>query len=77
LLGESDARLKIARELAWHGHEKDAIKQLEKARALQPESTEVLSQLAKLYDSTSQDQKAQSAREKLASLQTVASATKK
>jgi len=77
LLGEFDARLKIARELAWHGHEKDAIKQLEKARALQPESTEVLSQLAKLYDSTSQDQKAQSAREKLASLQTVASATKK
>ena len=77
LFGEFAARLKIARELAWHGREKDAIKQLEKARALQPESTEVLSQLAKLYDSTDQDEKAQSAREKLASLQTVASATKK
>ena len=76
LFGEFAARLKIARELAWHGHEKDAIKQLEKARALQPESTEVLSQLAKLYDSTNQDEKAQSAREKLASLQTVASAPK-
>ena len=77
LFGEFDARLKIARELAWHGREKDAIKQLEKARALQPESTEVLSRLAKLYDSTSQDEKAQSAREKLAALLTVASATKK
>ena len=77
LLGEFDARLKIARELAWHGHEKDAIKQLEKARALQPESTEVLSQLAKLYDTTNQGEKAQSAREKVASLQAVASATRK
>ena len=76
LFGEFAARLKIARELAWHGHEKDAIKQLEKARALQPESTEVLSQLAKLYDTTNQGEKAQSAREKLAALQTVASATK-
>lgn len=77
LVGEFAARLKIARELAWHGHEKDAIKQLEKARALEPESTEVLSQLARLYDSTNQNEKAQGAREKLTKLETVAAATKK
>jgi Tfp pilus assembly protein PilF len=75
-LGEFDARVKIARELAWHGHEKDAIKQLEKARALQPDSVEVLSQLARLYDSTGRDEKAQQARERLVSLQTVASTPK-
>ena len=77
LSGEFETRMKIARSLEWNGHDKDAIKQLEKARGIQPESIEVHSKLVKLYDSTGQNQKAQAAREKLASLQTVASAPEK
>jgi Flp pilus assembly protein TadD len=72
VLGEYGSRLKIARTLEGRGRTKDAIKQLEKAQALQPASTEVLSQLAKLYDSRGQNEKAQVARQALASLQAVA-----
>jgi Flp pilus assembly protein TadD len=72
VLSEYESRLKIAYRLERRGREKDAIKQLEKASALQPASTEVLSQLAKLYDSSGQNEKAQVARQALASLQAVA-----
>lgn len=72
VLGEYGSRLKIAQRLESRGRAKDAIKHLEKAHALQPASTEVLSQLAKLYDSRGQNEKAQVARQALASLQAVA-----
>ena len=74
VLGEFESRLKIGDRLAWAGRTKDAIKHLEKARALQPASTEVLSRLATLYVGTGQDEKAEIARQTLASLQTVATA---
>lgn len=74
VLGEYGSRVKIARSLEWRGRTKDAIKQLEKARALQPASTEVLGELVKLYAVTGQGEKAQIARESLASLQAVATA---
>ena len=72
VLGEYGSRLKIAQRLESRGRTKDAIKHLEKAHALQPASPEVLSQLAKLYDSSGQNEKAQVARQALASLQAVA-----
>jgi Flp pilus assembly protein TadD len=72
VLGEFDSRVKIADRLQWHGRTKDAIKQLEKALQIRPDSAAVLSLLASLYDGSDQKEKAQSARQALASLQTVA-----
>ena len=72
VLGEFESRVKIAKRLEWRGYLKDSIKQLEKARALQPTSIEVVGQLATLYAGTGQEKKAESAREALASLQAVA-----
>jgi len=77
VLGEFESRLKIAKHLEWRGHLKEAIKYLEKARALQPKSTAPLSQLAALYASTGETRKAEAARESLAALQTVATAPAK
>lgn len=74
VLGEFESRLKIAKHLEWRGYLKDAIKYLEKARAIEPKSTAPLSQLATLYASTGEIEKAAAARESLAALQTVATA---
>jgi Flp pilus assembly protein TadD len=65
VLGEFESRLKIAKRLEWRGHTKEAIKYLEKAQALQPGSAEVLSQLATLYTTTGQQEKADKARQAL------------
>jgi Flp pilus assembly protein TadD len=72
VLGEFDSRLKIAGRLESRGHLKEAIKYLEKARAIQPKSTETLSELATLYDRTGQDEKALVTRQSLTALRTVA-----
>jgi Flp pilus assembly protein TadD len=72
VLGEFESRVKIAKRLEARGYLKDAIKYLEKARAIQPTSTAVLSQLAALYLSHGDTRKAEAARESLAALQTVA-----
>jgi len=77
VLGEFESRLKIAKHLEWRGYLKEAIKYLEKARALQPRATAPLSQLAALYASTGETRKAEAARESLAALQTVATAPAK
>jgi Flp pilus assembly protein TadD len=70
--GEFDSRLKIAVRLESRGHLKEAIKYLEKARAIQPKSAETLSELATLYDRTGQDEKALVTRQSLTALRTVA-----
>lgn len=75
VLGEFDSRVKIADRLESRGRAKDAIKQLEKARAIRPDSTNVLARLASLYASNGHDEKAESARQSLASLQAVANAS--
>lgn len=72
VLGEYGSRLKIASSLEGRGRTKDAIKHLEKARALRPASTEVLLQLERLYQSSGQNEKAQAARQSLASLPAMA-----
>jgi Flp pilus assembly protein TadD len=72
VLGEFESRLRIAKHLEWRGYLKEAIKYLEKARALQPRATAPLSQLAALYASTGETRKAEAVRESLAVLQTVA-----
>ncbi len=71
-VGEFESRMRIASNLEWSGYSKKAIKQLEMARAIQPNSSEVWARLAKLYDSTEQPEKADVARQSLNSLRTVA-----
>ena len=66
--------MRIASNLEWSGYSKKAIKQLEMARAIQPNSSEVWARLARLYDSTEQSEKADVARQSLNSLRTVANA---
>ena len=71
-VGEFESRMRIASNLEWSGHSKKAIKQLEMARAIQPNSSQVLLRLVTLYNSTEQTEKAEIARQALNSLQTVA-----
>jgi Flp pilus assembly protein TadD len=72
--GEFDGRLNVAARLERQGFAKEAIKHLEKARSLQPGSTEVLSRLANLYQSMGKKEEAEIARSSLRSLRTVAEA---
>ena len=66
-MGEFDAHLRIATRLEEHGSAGDAIKHLEKALALQPNSTSVLTRLASLYEQTGRDERAERARRALRS----------
>jgi len=75
--GDFESRLKIAQSLDARGKLKEAIKYFEKARAIQPGSTEALSELATLYDRTGQDEKALVTRQSLNALLTVAVAGQK
>ena len=74
--GEFQGRIKVAAYLESQGFIKEAIKQLEKARALQPNSDEVLSRLVKLYDNAGKTEKASIARNSLVTLRAVANAQK-
>lgn len=75
-VGEFDARMNIATQLLGHGYAKDAIKHLEKAQALRPDSTDVLAKLIGLYDMTGSVAEAQNARHSLVALKTFADAKK-
>ena len=72
VLGEFDSRIKIADRLQSRGREKDAIKYLEKARIIRPDSADVLVRLESLYYHNGQEEKSLRARQALALLQTVA-----
>lgn len=74
--GEFQARVKVAAYLERQGYAPKAIKQLEKARKLQPGSTEVLARLAALYDVEGRSTQAAEARTTLTGLRTVATAPK-
>ena len=75
-VGEYSARLNIATQLQQRGYAKDAIRHLEKAQALQPNSVEVLSKLVALYDMTGRQTDAQSVRRTIVALKTFADANK-
>ena len=75
--GEFKGHLNVAARLERRGSNKKAIKHLEKAMALRPNSPEVLARLIELYDSTGDEKLAQSARGSLERLRTVATATPK
>jgi Flp pilus assembly protein TadD len=70
--GEYKGHLNVAARLEHNGSSKKAIKHLEKALALQPNSPDVLARLIDLYDSTGNEKQAQSARSSLETIRTLA-----
>jgi len=75
--GEYKGHLNIAARLEHCGKTWKAIKHLEMALALQPNSPDVLAQLASLYDREDRPDKAQTARSALVTLRTLADAATK
>jgi len=75
--GEFKGHVNIAARLEEQGSKQKAIKHLEKAIALQPNSPDVLARLVDLYASTGNEQQAQSARSSLETLRTLANAATK
>ena len=71
------AHVNLAVRLQRHGQHKKAIKHLEKALALKPNSPDVLARLADLYDSEDKPEKAHMARATLQTLRTLADAAAK
>jgi Flp pilus assembly protein TadD len=70
--GEYKGHLNVATRLERRGDTKKAIKHLEQAVALQPNSPDVLVKLIELYDGKGDEKLAQSARATLEQLRTVA-----
>ena len=75
-VGEYQGRMNIAAQLQQHGRAKDAIKHLEYARSMQPNSTDVLNKLVSLYEMTGRISDAETARRSLIALKTSADANK-
>jgi len=65
-VGEFNGRINLASRLEYLGSWNDAVKQLEKARALQPTSAVVLGRLITLYERTDRPERALEARNALA-----------
>ena len=74
--GEYSGRLNIAAQLQQRGYAQDAVKHLEKAQSLRPNSVEVLNKLVALYEMTGRHTDAESARRSLVALKTFADANK-
>jgi Flp pilus assembly protein TadD len=74
-VGEFRGHLNVAMRLVAVGETKDAIKHLEKAHALRPNSPQVLARLIPLYESAGKESEAQNARKSLVALHTLAEAT--
>ena len=75
-VGEYDARVNMAAQLLAQGLGQEAIKHLEAANSLRPDSIEVLAKLAGLYRMTGRISDAETARRNLLALQTSAAAQK-
>ena len=73
-VGEYDARVNMAAQLLAQGMGQEAIKHLEVAQSLRPDSIEVLTRLAGLYRMTGRITEAETARRNLLALQTTAAA---
>src|SRR5258705_9202183 len=73
-VGEFEGHMNIATRLQRIGYDKEAIKHLELARALRPNTQEILARLIELYGRTGKTEKAEEARSSLVTLRQVASA---
>lgn len=74
--GEFDAHVNVAAQLWSHGEGKAAIQHLEAARAMRPNSADVLAKLASMYDVTGRASDAEVARRSIVALRTFADAKK-
>lgn len=74
--GDFNGHINVAAQLSSQGRAKDAIKHLEKAQALQPESVDVLAKLASLYEMTGRVSDAEATRRSIVALRTFADANK-
>ena len=75
-VGEFNAHLNVATQLSAQGRAKDAIKHLETAKELQPESVDVLAKLVSLYEMTGRASDAEATRRSIVALKTFADAKK-
>jgi Flp pilus assembly protein TadD len=75
-VGEFDGHVNVAVQLQRHGYAKEAIKQLELAQALRPNSSDVLTKLVSLYELTGRPTDAENARRSIIALKTFADANK-
>ena len=75
-VGEFDGRVNMAAQLLRQGLGQEAIKHLEVAYALRPDSIEILTRLTGLYNMTGRVEEAATARKTLLTLQTSAAAQK-
>jgi Flp pilus assembly protein TadD len=73
-VGEFAGHVNMAMQLQRFGYVKDAIKHLERAHAIQPNSSDVLTRLVALYDSAGRSDDAETARRSLAGMKTFADA---
>lgn len=74
--GDFNAHLNVSAQLSAQGRAKEAIKHLEKAQMLQPESVDVLAKLLSLYEMTGRASDAEAARRSIVALRTLADAKK-
>ena len=75
-VGEYNGHVNVATQLMAQGQAKEAIKHLEKAQALQPNSADVLAKLVSLYELTGRVTDAEAARRSIVALRTFAEANK-
>ena len=75
-VGEFNGHVNVASQLMAQGQAKEAIKHLEKAQAMQPNSADVLAKLVSLYELTGRVTDAQAARRSIVALRTFAEANK-
>ena len=75
-VGEFSAHSNLAGQLQARGYAKDAIKHLEIAQALNPNSVDVLTKLVSLYELTGRPTDAETTRRSLVALKTFADAKK-
>jgi len=73
-MGEFDGRMNIATRLLRLGYDKEAIKHLERCRALQPNSLDILYRLSVLYARNGQTAEAEEANKAFLSLKATAAA---
>ena len=75
-VGEFNGHVNIAAQLLAHGYAKDATRHLEQAQKMQPNSTDVLARLVRVYEMTGRVSDAETARRSIIALQTSADANK-
>ena len=75
-VGEYNGHVNVAAQMQQHGYAQAAIKHLEKAQAIKPNSADVLSKLVSLYEMTGRHTDAEAARRSLVALKTFADANK-